>query len=160
MKKKGPKFLVFYTSEEQFAINIRDIVIIEKVDYQGENQYDKRIKKVNSYPDYIEGIFSYKNRIIPVIEFEYFLSQKKMKRHSENKIIIIKGKNIDYGILVNDVQSIIELKLDTFIQLYKEFPLHMTEKHGEVYIIPDLEDMLNHQHIKEVFKNIQGNQSK
>ncbi len=45
MKKKGPKFLIFYTSEEQFAINIRDIVIIEKVNYDADTQHDKRIKK-------------------------------------------------------------------------------------------------------------------
>lgn len=154
MNKKGPKFLIFYTSEEQFAINIRDIVIIEKVNYDVDTQHDNRIKKVNSYPDYIEGVFAYKNRIIPIIEFEYFLSSKKMKRHAENKIIIVKGTNIDYGILVNDVQSIIELKPDTFVQLYKEFPLHMTEKYGEVYIIPDLEEMLSHQQIKNVINDI------
>ncbi len=77
-----------------------------------------------------------------------------MQRHAENKIIIVKGSHIDYGILVNDVQSIIELKPDTFVQLYKEFPLHMTEKYGEVYIIPDLEEMLNHQQVKNVFNDI------
>ncbi|PDZ94183.1 hypothetical protein CON36_35125 [Bacillus cereus] len=159
MRKKGHKYLVFYTSEEQFAININDIVIIEKVDCEQGDRFDKRIRKVNSYPDCIEGVFAYKRRIIPIVEFEYFLSGRKMIRHEENKIIIIKGKEIDYGILVSDVHSIIELQPDTFVHLYKEHPILMTEKHGEIYIIPDLEDILSAKDMRDIFRNIKNDKS-
>lgn len=156
MKKKGNKYLVFYTSHEQFAISINDIVIIEKVDYLNQSDRDNRIKKVKSYPNYIEGVFALKSKIIPVIEFEYLLSGEKMYRHNENKIIVIKGESIEFGILVNDVHSIVELNPDTFIQLYKEFPIYMTEKEGEVYIIPDLDSMLKQDDLKDVIKDVRS----
>lgn len=149
------KFLIFITSTEQYAVAIENIITIDKVEYEKDTYKDYRIKKVPAYPEYIEGLFSYKGHIMPVINFETFIADNTaLHRHDENKIIFIKGRTIDYGILINDVSSIIELDDDDFLQIYKDYPLYTVEKKGEIYIVPDIDKMLDDPSLRNVFADI------
>lgn len=160
MTKKNNKYLIFNTSDEQFAINIDKIITIEKTEYEPGASYDKRIKKVNSYPDYIEGVIALKNKVFPVIEFEYFLNNKKMIRHDENKIILIQGVNKDLGILVNDVYTIVELENQSFEKIYEDVPIFVTERNGKILIIPDFDLILNETEFPKAYDKVKDKVSK
>lgn len=152
--RKTNKYLIFRSSEEFFAINIQQIVTIEKVEYENGTCNDPRLKKVNSYPSFVEGVFSYKNKVYPIIEFELYLNKKSMERHDENKIIFIRGLQKDVGILVNDVSTIVELNEEKFEKIYDDVPVYVTENQGLIIIVPDYDEILHQAEFPEVFKKI------
>lgn len=152
--RKTNKYLIFRSSEEFFAINIHQIVTIEKVEYEINTHNDPRLKKVNSYPSFVEGVFSFKNKVYPVIEFELFLNKKNMERHDENKIIFIRGLQKDVGILVNDVSTIVELNEELFEKIYDDVPVFITENQGLIIIVPDFDEILQQTEFPLVFDKL------
>ena len=162
--KKTKKFLVFQTSEELFIIPIADILTIEKLEYYKHHyKYkgktvasEKRepLKKVNAFPHYIEGVMSYKDNLIPIVEFELFFNNKKMNRHDENKIIILKGNKYDYGLLVDNVLAIMEFNTRNIKKMYEEIPLHLIEQNKEVYLYPDMEQIIWNPELLGVFEKL------
>lgn len=154
---KKPKYLIFLTNEEKFAVKIEDIIAIEKLEYEKGSTFDKRIKRVSSYPDYIEGIFSYKGDVMPIVDFEKVNSGKTTLCHDENKLILLKGEETNYGLLVYDVSTIVEFNEANFRQILTDYPIYTIEKDGEIYSIPDIKKLVDIKKIATAFEEIKAN---
>lgn len=137
-------------------MKISDIIAIEKLEYDKKTQRDNRIKKVNSYPSYIEGVFSHKGNVIPIVDFEKLNSGHSTFAHNENKLIFLKGLHTNFGLLVNDVSTIVEFDESLFTKILDEYPVYTVEKDGEIYSIPDIKELVNIKKLAMVFNDIKN----
>jgi purine-binding chemotaxis protein CheW len=158
MNKKPPKYLVFSTMDEQYAISIKSIVTIEKMEYECKDYcFDKRIKKVKAYPAFIEGLFPFKKYAIPVVNLEKLFGHDDIKRHDENKIIIVRGNEQIFGILVDDVDIIVELDESKFTKLYEDKPIYSTEHKSEIFTILNIHELTQNNGLEQTLQHIEKN---
>lgn len=151
---KKPKYLIFHTNDEQFAIRIDNIITIEKVELDTQSNQDKRIKRVNFYPNYIKGVFPYKSDVLPIVDFELLNNNNPISSHDENKIILLNSGKNKFGLLVNDVSTITEFDEQKFTQIFSEYPIYTVEKKGEIFLVLDIKKLIDVKELALAFEKL------
>ncbi|KAB2338433.1 purine-binding chemotaxis protein CheW [Cytobacillus depressus] len=102
------KVVVFQVGNEEYAIPIRFVISIEKVE---------GITPIPHLPDYMNGIFKVRGELIPVIDFERVLYQRPSNINELTKIIVIHTNELSLGVIVKDAKEIIDIPPEKIKQL-------------------------------------------
>jgi purine-binding chemotaxis protein CheW len=90
----------FTLSDEEYAINISGVKeIIRPAD----------MVKIPNSPDYVKGLISHRERLLPVIDLKIKFKSKTTEPNDSSRIIIIDIQNILIGLFVDSVKGIIKI---------------------------------------------------
>lgn len=102
------KILVFDLNGEQYAMDILDVErILAYV-----NPTD-----VPDSPDFVDGVINYDSGVIPILNLNKKFNFKNRSVSKKNKIIVIRRKENQYGIIVDNVSEVIGVSDDSFEKL-------------------------------------------
>ncbi len=103
-------FLSFQLGKELFALNVSKVLTILEM---------KPITKVPNSPEYLRGVINLRGNVLPVIDMRIKFGMSATEFTTNTCIIVlsveIEGETIQLGILVDSVDSVIEIK-DTEIE--------------------------------------------
>lgn len=131
--------------------------IVHKIEKFGE------IARIPEMPDYIEGLFNLRGRVVPVVNLNKRFGMGDTEINKKTKIIITEKDSQLFGFVVNNVIEIIGLdnnSIDT-----SESILHLNsrsylkgvgKKDGKLFSIIDLNSILDEAEIMEVNKAIEN----
>lgn len=93
------KVVVFKLNNEEFAIDIKQVERI--LGYVNPT-------KVPEAPMFIKGVIKYQDSILPIIDLNIKFKQETTKNNNL-KIIVVKNHAKSIGLLVDDVQEVIDI---------------------------------------------------
>ncbi len=103
-------FLSFQLGKELFALNVSKVLTILEM---------KPITKVPNSPEYLRGVINLRGNVLPVIDMRIKFGMAATEFTTNTCIIVlnvdIEGETIQFGILVDSVDSVLEIK-DTEIE--------------------------------------------
>ncbi|MBY0122479.1 chemotaxis protein CheW [Bacillus sp. S/N-304-OC-R1] len=102
------KVVVFQVGNEEYAIPIRFVISIEKVE---------GITPIPNLPDYVNGIFKVRGELSPVIDFERVLYNRPTIMNESAKIIVLHTNELSIGVIVKDAKEIIDIPSEKIKQL-------------------------------------------
>ncbi|MEH7124432.1 chemotaxis protein CheW [Bacillus sp. JJ1532] len=102
------KVVVFQVGNEEYAIPIRFVISIEKIE---------GITPIPHLPEYVNGIFKVRGDLIPVIDFERVLYNQPTSPNETTKIIVLQTNDLSIGVIVKDAKEIIDIPPDKLKQL-------------------------------------------
>ncbi|WP_426349116.1 chemotaxis protein CheW [Alloiococcus sp. CFN-8] len=94
------QIVIFNVNNEQFAIEANQVEGINEI---------LNITKVPKSPDYVLGLINLRGNIITILDIHKLLNMPK-DNSSENNIIIVNVKNEVIGIVVDQVDEVIEIE--------------------------------------------------
>ncbi len=97
-------FLIFCVDGERYAL---DIEYVEKI------VEDRKCTKVSGLEDFIDGVISYENDLLKIVNIRKILS-KKITTIENQKIIIYKDKKRRVGLKIDYVDKIEAIGADNF----------------------------------------------
>lgn len=100
--------VVFTLGFEEYAINISYAQEIIRV---------PQLTKVPSMPEFVEGVFNLRGKVIPVIDLKKRFGFGKSERNEENRLLILDLEGIKLGIIVDDVSEVIKIDENTIQSL-------------------------------------------
>jgi purine-binding chemotaxis protein CheW len=119
-------------------------------------KYEK-IKVVEDVPDYVEGFFDYRGKVIPIINLNSKFNFGETKVTKKTKIIITLVKEEYIGFVVNDVSSILntyENELEDMPKLAHKsnssYLKKVVKKGKDVIAMLDITLILNEKELKQV----------
>jgi purine-binding chemotaxis protein CheW len=103
-------FLSFQLGRELFALNVSKVLTILEM---------RPITKVPNSPEYLRGVINLRGNVLPVIDMRIKFGMASTEYTTNTCIIVlmveIEGENVQLGILVDAVDSVLEIK-DTEIE--------------------------------------------
>ncbi|MBS4191151.1 chemotaxis protein CheW [Bacillus sp. FJAT-49705] len=102
------KVVVFQVGNEEYAIPIRFVVSIEKME---------GVTPIPHLPAYVNGIFNVRGELIPVIDFERVLYNQSIQVKESTKIIVLQTDELLIGVVVSDTKEIINIPEGVIKQL-------------------------------------------
>jgi purine-binding chemotaxis protein CheW len=98
-------FLSFQLGRELFALNVAKVLTILEM---------KPITKVPNSPEYLRGVINLRGNVLPVIDMRIKFGMEATEFTTNTCIIVlsvdIEGETIQLGILVDSVDSVIDIK--------------------------------------------------
>lgn len=67
---------------------------------------DEELLRPPGYPDYVVGMMKMRGEIVTVIDLRCYYGMKQSEDSSSSRVLIIKGQQAKYGLLVDSVESI------------------------------------------------------
>lgn len=95
------QFVVFKLGNEEYGADIQNVTTIEKM---------LPITRVPKTPHYIKGVINLRGEIIPVIDIKAKLGLGSFEETEETRIIILQLKDISFGVIVDEVDEVLQLK--------------------------------------------------
>ena len=97
------KILIFKLNNEYFAT---DIMEVERI-LEGRNA-----TKVPDAPDFLEGVIKYEEQVVPVLDLYKKFNLNKVVKSENEKIIITKNEAGKFGVIVDDVDEVVNIKVN------------------------------------------------
>ncbi|MGM9974018.1 MAG: chemotaxis protein CheW [Clostridiaceae bacterium] len=94
------QIVIFNVNDEQFAIEANHVEGINEI---------LNITKVPKSPDYVLGLINLRGNIITILDIHKLLKMPK-DNYSENNIVIVNVMNEVIGIVVDQVDEVIEIE--------------------------------------------------
>lgn len=94
------QIVIFNVNDEQFAIEANDVEGINEI---------LNITKVPKSPDYVLGLINLRGNIITILDIHKLLKMPK-NNSADNNIVIVNVKNEVIGIVVDQVDEVIEIE--------------------------------------------------
>ena len=94
------QIVIFNVNDEQFAIEANQVEGINEI---------INITKVPKSPDYVLGLINLRGNIITILDIHKLLKMPK-DNYSENNIVIVNVMNEVIGIVVDQVDEVIEIE--------------------------------------------------
>ncbi|MEW8985848.1 MAG: chemotaxis protein CheW [Bacillus sp. (in: firmicutes)] len=94
------KSLIFKVGQEDYGININQVVSIE------------RMQSITSYPNrppYVLGVTNVREEVIPVVDLRAALTGKAFAECESSRIIIVQVKNHSIGLLVDAATEVLDI---------------------------------------------------
>ncbi len=146
------KVVVFRVGAEEYAINIQDVVSIEKL---------QPLTAIPKSPEHVSGMINIRDVVTPVIDLRIALGQSKHDDQEMNRIILIRIDDKPVGLVVDAATDVIDIPEET-IQLPKligaELPTSLkgVSKLAErLLIILDIQSLLKDTNGFELLKDLQ-----
>ncbi|AUG57951.1 chemotaxis protein CheW [Acetivibrio saccincola] len=98
------QFVVFKLGTEEYGVDIQNVTTIEKM---------LPITRVPKAPHYIKGVINLRGDIIPVIDIKEKLGLGTFEETDETRIIILQLKDIPFGVIVDEVDEVLQLREET-----------------------------------------------
>ncbi len=96
--------VIFKLDNEEYGLDIMKVNGIEK--------YQEVVKVPNS-PEYIEGIINLRGEVLPIYSLRKKFALTKKQIDEETKIIVVFTNEVKVGFVVDSVQEILHIDLDS-----------------------------------------------
>jgi purine-binding chemotaxis protein CheW len=97
------QFVTFKLDQEEYGIDIQNVSIIEKM---------MPITRVPKTPQFIRGVINLRGEIVPVMDLKLRFDIEQSEATDDTRIIIVKVEEVLFGIIVDAVSEVIQLKDD------------------------------------------------
>jgi purine-binding chemotaxis protein CheW len=94
------QLVVFTLGVEEYAIPISFAQEIIRIPV---------VTKVPSIPEFIEGVFNLRGRVIPVVDLKKRFGFGKSEKCSDNRLLVLELDGMQLGIIVDDVLEVISI---------------------------------------------------
>lgn len=105
------QLVVFTLGIEEYAINISYAQEIIRVPI---------LRRIPSTPDFIEGVFNLRGKVIPVIDLKKRFGFGSSERTEDNRLLILDFYGTKLGIIVDDVSEVVKIDGDMIQSLNDE----------------------------------------
>ncbi|NLL06692.1 MAG: chemotaxis protein CheW [Clostridiaceae bacterium] len=95
------QYVVFLLGKENYGVEIHSVTTIEKM---------LPYARVPKTPDYIKGVINLRGEIVPIMDIRTRFGMEVIDETEETRVIIIKINDISLGIIVDEVDEVLELK--------------------------------------------------
>ena len=95
------QFVVFKLGIEEYGMDIKKVVTIEKM---------MPIARVPKAPIFIKGVINLRGEIIPIMDLRSRIDFPLIEETENTRIIIIKIDEINIGIIIDEVDEVIQFK--------------------------------------------------
>ncbi len=97
---EGKQYVVFMIGKENYGVDIQKVTTIEKM---------MPFARVPKTPDYVKGVINLRGEIVPVIDIRTKFGMEITEETEETRIIILKINEISLGIIVDEVDEVLNL---------------------------------------------------
>ncbi|WP_010249137.1 chemotaxis protein CheW [Acetivibrio cellulolyticus] len=97
---EGKQYVVFMLGKENYGVDIQKVTTIEKI---------MPYARVPKTPDYVKGVINLRGEIVPVMDIRTKFGMEVSEETEETRIIIIKINEISLGIIVDEVDEVLNL---------------------------------------------------
>jgi purine-binding chemotaxis protein CheW len=97
------QFIVFRLGNEEYGIDIQKVTTIENL---------KSITRVPKAPEYFRGVLNLRGDIIPIMDLRIKFNLPQVEDTEDSRIIIVNSEEISFGIIVDKVEEVLQLKDD------------------------------------------------
>jgi purine-binding chemotaxis protein CheW len=94
----------FHVGEEEFGLDILRVQEIIRI---------QPLTRVPNLPDYIDGVFNLRGRVIPVIGLRRRLGLDKQPADKQTRIVVVDVHNQTLGFIVDSVSEVLRIDSDT-----------------------------------------------
>ena len=142
------KYLTFKIENEIFAIEIKDVVEIIKV---------QAITDIPESKDYIKGVINLRGKIIPVIDIRLRFKKKEKQYDDRTCIIVVFVDEIIMGLIVDRVSEVLTIsedKIENFISSstneHNKYIKALGKTEDSVKIILDTSKLIKNEDLEEL----------
>lgn len=97
---EGKQYVVFLLGKENYGVEIHSVTTIEKM---------LPYARVPKTPDYIKGVINLRGEIVPIMDIRTRFGIEISEETEETRVIIIKINDISLGIIVDEVDEVLDL---------------------------------------------------
>lgn len=133
------KFIIFGLGEEDFGLNIKNVVEILK---------SQKVRGLPHLPDFISGVITVRGDVIPLIDMRKRFGVRSSAKNE--RVIIIRTGSEKVGIMVDMVKEIVSFSEEETINppaIFKglkiEYMEGIAKKKGSVVILLSIESLLS-----------------
>lgn len=94
----------FRVGEEEFGLDILRVQEIIRL---------QPLTRVPNLPDYIDGVFNLRGKVIPVIGLRRRLGLEKQTADKQTRIVVVEVHNLTLGFIVDSVSEVLRIHSDT-----------------------------------------------
>lgn len=94
------KYVVFKLGKEDYGLDIQKVTTIERI---------MTAARVPKTPDFIKGVINLRGEIIPIMDLRAKFGLPPVEETDETRIIILKFDEITFGIIVDEVDEVLDL---------------------------------------------------
>ena len=146
MENKINTILSFKIKDNIFAVDALQVIhILEVPDI---------ITKVPNTPAYMTGVINHHGNIIPVVDMRTIMEEKREQKGKEHSIIIINlfnGQDVKFGIYVDMICEVIELKEGDLKETVLDNKKGMIDSYeGTILHKGDFIHIINLKHLSEI----------
>jgi purine-binding chemotaxis protein CheW len=94
----------FHVGDEEFCLDILRVQEIIRI---------QPLTRVPNLPDYIDGVFNLRGKVIPVIGLRRRLGLEKQSAGKQTRIVVVDVHNQTLGFIVDSVSEVLRIHSDT-----------------------------------------------
>lgn len=94
----------FRVGEEEFGLDILRVQEIIRI---------QPLTRVPNLPDYIDGVFNLRGKVIPVVGLRRRLGLQKQTADKQTRIVVVDVHNLTLGFIVDSVSEVLRIHSDT-----------------------------------------------
>jgi purine-binding chemotaxis protein CheW len=98
------KAVIFQAGNEEFALPIFNVISIEKME---------EITPVPQMPDFVMGVVKVRDQLIPAIDSEAILYQRRLQPDYQTRMIVLDADGISFGVVVKAATEIMEIPAES-----------------------------------------------
>lgn len=105
------QLVVFTLGQEEYAI---------KIDFAQEIMRIPSLTRMPNTPEFLEGVFNLRGKIIPVFDLKKRFSLIETERGADSRLLILDLDGMKVGIIVDDVSDVMKIDENTIGKLDNE----------------------------------------
>lgn len=150
--QNSSKIIVFELNGEKYSADIKEV---ERILLYTEPTV------LPDSPAFVKGVINHEDRIIPIISLQSKFRLPDTSKPEIQKIIVIKREEKKFGIIVDDVDEVIEINKDgadiekapeIINDRKRDYILGLLKMNGKIIIMLDLEKILTVQEEQKIFE--------
>ncbi|MGP4105641.1 chemotaxis protein CheW [Virgibacillus sp. L01] len=142
------KVIVFQLDEQQYGVDIQEVLSIEKLQH---------ITEVPQTSDFIKGVINLRGEITPVIDLKERLRIGETRRTGETRVLIASMNNVQVGLIVDAASDVVDIDPNVIEQasqivngVKESFLKGVAKLENRLLVLLDLEHVFNFDEINEV----------
>lgn len=96
------KIVVFRLKDEEYGVNVLNVLSIERV---------SPITRVPKTPEFVKGVMNLRGAVTPVIDLRSRFGMKEKTADDDTRIIIVNTEGMDVGLIVDAANDVLDLSL-------------------------------------------------
>lgn len=90
-----------------FTLGLEEYAV--QISYAQEIIRIPKLTKVPSTPDFFEGVFNLRGKVIPVLDIKKRFGFAQSERNDDNRLLILNLDGMELGLIVDDVSEVIKI---------------------------------------------------
>ncbi|KSU85089.1 purine-binding chemotaxis protein CheW [Fictibacillus enclensis] len=102
MSEQELKIVVFRLKDEEYGVNVLNVLSIERV---------SPITRVPKTPSFVKGVMNLRGVVTPVIDLRSRFGMEEKDADDDTRIIIVNTEGMDVGLIVDAANDVLDLSL-------------------------------------------------